>query len=89
MVENFDQPIRMLKSEGNVNLRKISLFNYKLNLTNHVAVETDKERNERIKNVMRKQLTNLGKTSTHEWSILICFVILIALWFFREQNYHL
>ena len=45
------------------------------------------EADDRIKEVMRKQLDNLGKTSIHEWSILVCFIILILLWFFREPMF--
>jgi sodium-dependent dicarboxylate transporter 2/3/5 len=42
---------------------------------------------DRIKDVMRKQLEGLGRTSTHEWSIFISFITLIFLWFFREPMF--
>ena len=49
--------------------------------------EDEIEPDDRIKEVMRKQLHNLGHTSIHEWSILICFITLIFLWFFREPMF--
>jgi sodium-dependent dicarboxylate transporter 2/3/5 len=48
---------------------------------------TAANRSDLIKDVMRKQLTNLGKTSIHEWSVFVCFIILILLWFFREPMF--
>ena len=49
--------------------------------------EEELKPDDRIKDVMRKQLESLGHTSTHEWSILICFITLIFLWFFREPMF--
>ena len=43
------------------------------------------ERN--VKDVLRGQYEALGPTTSHEWSILICFSALILLWFFRQPMF--
>lgn len=40
-----------------------------------------------LRELLKKQYDDLGKTSTHEWSILLCFVILVLLWFFRQPMF--
>ena len=37
-----------------------------------------------VEEVMKEKYKALGPISTHEVSILICFVIVILLWFFRQ-----
>jgi len=46
--------------------------------------EVEAERHEQITQAMKHHYQSMDPTSVHEWSILICFVVLIFLWFFRE-----
>jgi hypothetical protein len=41
----------------------------------------------RVNKVMRKHYNALGPVTLHEWSVVICFSILIILWFFRQPMF--
>jgi sodium-dependent dicarboxylate transporter 2/3/5 len=37
--------------------------------------------------VIQRHYDDLGKMSVHEWSVVICFSVLILLWFFRQPMF--
>ena len=43
-----------------------------------------KQKEAQILKVMKQKYTNLGPLRCHELSVLICFIIVILLWFFRK-----
>jgi len=40
-----------------------------------------------MKEILTSQYNSLGPASVHEYSILICFSILVLLWFFRQPMF--
>ena len=43
-----------------------------------------KQKEAQILKVMKQKYTNLGPLRCHELSVLICFIVVILLWFFRK-----
>ena len=43
-----------------------------------------KQKEAQILNVMKQKYNNLGPLKCHELSVLICFIVVICLWFFRK-----
>ncbi len=49
-----------------------------------VTPAEEKAKQDKIHGVMRKKYKELGGVTCHEFSVLICFTIVILLWFFRR-----
>lgn len=54
------------------------------NMSDEDTPEEKKEKQAQISAVMRQRYDALGKITTHELSVLLCFVTVIGLWFFRR-----
>ncbi|RWR99264.1 solute carrier family 13 member 5-like protein, partial [Dinothrombium tinctorium] len=47
----------------------------------------DKSRNQSLKLILEKKYKELGPTTTHEKIVIALFVVVLALWFFREPGF--
>ena len=65
----------------------LSYLGYKENKKYQLPGEDNidpKQKEAQILNVMKRKYDSLGPLRCHELSVLICFIIVILLWFFRK-----
>ena len=46
-----------------------------------------KEQDDKVRKLIRQKKEGLGRMTLHEWQVLILFIILILLWFFKSPKF--